>query len=159
MWIDVGIGLWLLVTLVWGIRYGLVRTAFGLGGLVAGVALAGAYSRELADLIPLEEKIAGVVAFIAIFLVTFVAAVVLGRALHKLLHWATLGWVDCLGGGVFGLLVGGAVAGAALTAVLRYFPESASAINTSQLGKFLAENFPQILKVLPEEFRNLLPGD
>ena len=57
MWIDVGIGLWLLVTLVWGIRYGLVRTAFGLGGLVAGVALAGAYSRELADLIPLDETL------------------------------------------------------------------------------------------------------
>jgi membrane protein required for colicin V production len=159
MWIDIGIGVWLFITLVWGIRYGLVRTVFGLGGLVAGVALAGAYSKELAGIIPLDEKIAGVIAFIIIFIVVFIAAVILGRVLYKLLHWASLGWIDYLGGAVLGLLVGGVVAGAALTAVLRYFPESATAINASQLGRFLAENFPQILQVLPEEFRGLLPGD
>lgn len=156
MWIDIAIGAWLFIALLWGVRYGLVRTVFGLGGLVAGVALAGAYSGKLAGSIPLDERIAGAIAFIAIFLAVFVAAVVAGRALYRLLHWASLGWIDYLGGAALGLLVGGAVAGAALTGVLRYFPEAAAAVNSSHLGKFLVENFPQVLQFLPEEFRGLL---
>ena len=156
MVIDVAIGVWLLLALIWGIRHGLIRMVFGLGGIVLGIILAGQYSKELATKFPFDEKIAGIVAFIVIFLLVFIVAVVVGRILYRLFRWASLGWIDYLGGGLLGLLIGAMVAGGALTAVLRYMPEAASTIQSSRLGSFLVENFPLVLQLLPEEFRGLL---
>ncbi len=156
MWIDIAIGVWLLVTLIWGIKHGLIRMVFGLGGIVLGIILAGQYSKELAAKFPFDDKVAGIVAFVLIFLLVLIAAVILGRILHRLFHWADLGWIDYLGGGILGLLIGAMVAGAALTAVLRYMPDAAPTIQGSRLGSFLVENFPLVLKLLPEEFRGLL---
>ncbi len=160
MWLDIAIGVWLALSLLWGVRYGLIRTVFGLGGIVAGVAVAGAYYRELAGKIPLgDDKVAGIVAFVAVFVGVFVLAVIVGKVLYRLLHWAALGWLDYLGGGALGLLMGGVIAGAALTGVLRFFPEAGATVRGSQLARFLVESFPLVLNLLPREFRGLIPGD
>ena len=160
MWLDIAIGVWLALSLAWGVRYGLIRTVFGLGGIVAGVAIAGAYYRELAGKIPVnDEKVAGIIAFVAVFVAVFVAAVILGKILYRLFHWAALGWLDYLGGGALGLAMGGVIAGAALTGVLRFFPEAGATIQGSQVARFLVESFPLVLNLLPREFRGLIPGD
>jgi membrane protein required for colicin V production len=142
------------------VRYGLIRTIFGLGGIVVGVAIAGAYYQKLADKIPIgDDKAAGIIAFVAIFLAVFILAVILGKVLHKLFHWAALGWLDYLGGGILGLLMGGMIAGAALTGVLRFFPAAGATVQSSQLARFLVGSFPLVLNLLPREFQGLIPGD
>lgn len=155
MWLDAVLGVFLLLASAWGAKYGVVRALFGLGGIVAGVLLGGRYHGDLGTLLPIgDPEVAGAIAYALIFVLVWVAVVLFGHLVRRLLHWSALGWIDHLGGGIFGLAMGAVIAGAALTAALKFFPDSAGIISRSRLAGFLTETFPLVLNLLPEELRD-----
>ena len=111
-WIDlVIIGAVGLLALL-GLRSGILAPAFGVGGLVVGIALALQYHSQLAAGLEelIDEPVArAAAAFIAIVLGTAVASRLAASLVRKLLAYLVLGWLDH---------VAGAAAGAAIAVVL-----------------------------------------
>lgn len=106
--IDIIILLVLAVGLFTGIWKGVIRQAFALGGLIAGLVLGKLFSKPVAvflmDSFCMSEKTATVIAYIAILVLVPVACMLAGGLLSKLVKFVKLGFFDRLAGGIFGLL-------------------------------------------------------
>ncbi len=152
-WLDIVILVAIAIAVFLGLRMGLIKAALSLAGLIIGVVLAGHYytpfSQQLA-FIP-GEGIAKVVAFAIILIGVMIIAAVLAR----LLTWAAkvimLGWVNHLGGAVFGLLLG-VIFCSALLAMWVNFVGMEGAIAKSTIAPILLDRFPVVLALLPGEF-------
>lgn len=151
-WLDIVLLVLLAIAAFLGLRIGLIKAALSLAGLIVGVILAGRYYGSLAQhlgFIP-SDGVAEVVAFIIILLVVLIIALVLAL----LLKWATsaimLGWVDRLGGAIFGLLWGAILYGALLAMWLKYVG-GAEVITESAVASILVKSFPLVLALLPQE--------
>ena len=108
-WLDlliVGILAW---TTFRAFTNGLIREVVSLLGLVAGVALSGAFYDDLSsnlEFVIADPTSRSLVAFAAIFIGTTVAGAVIGSVLHTAAALLFLGPLDKLGGAAFGLLKG-----------------------------------------------------
>lgn len=100
-----------------GFRGGLIRSAFKLLGLVAGLLLARPVAIWVAPQLPGALEFTG--SWILLVLVCFVAITavfaLVGWLLAKAIGWTPLAWVDRLGGAALGLGMGLVVAGAILS--------------------------------------------
>ncbi len=152
-WLDIAIIVAVAIPALIGLRAGMIRIVLSLAGLIAGVILAGRYYVPLSErltFIP-QETAAKVVAFAIILVGVMLIAVVLAT----LLKWAALvtmlGWVNHIGGAVFGLLLGAIFCSALLVIWLKFFG-TAGAIDESVLAAILVKGFPVVLGLLPDEF-------
>lgn len=88
-----------------GFQRGLVEEVGRLVGLVLAVFLAGKFSIVLAPMVPIDNETAQrAVAFIGIFLITLFGVNMAAKAIHAVLEFALLGWLDSLGGTLFGVM-------------------------------------------------------
>jgi membrane protein required for colicin V production len=126
-----------------GLRQGLIRTVFGIAGLIGGIFLAGRYYDELAARIfPSSAYWGNVAAYAIIAVVTLLVASVIGWLLAKLVNFAALGWVDKLVGGVLGVVIGGLLCAAVLAIALKVYPDLQATIDQSIIARFLVGGFP-----------------
>lgn len=93
----------------WGIWRGFMRAVMSLSGWVLAFLAAGSLSGALGDMLP--TSMAGpearmLIAFVALFLLTLIAATVVGMLLSKFFKAAGLSGVDRTLGGLFGLALG-----------------------------------------------------
>ncbi len=152
-WLDIVILVIIAVATFLGLRIGIIKAALSLAGLIVGVILAGRYyipfSQQLA-FIP-QASIAKIVAFAIILIGVMIIAIVLA----VLLKWAAsammLGWVNRLGGAVFGLGLGAIFCGALLVMWVKFVGID-GAIAESTLVPILLDRFPVVLALLPSEF-------
>lgn len=91
-----------------GIVRGLIRQAFSLGGIIAGVICGAFLYKPLAGFLlnglNMTEKVAQVLSFIVILLLVPILFGLIGRMVSRLVHVADLGFIDRLLGGLFGTL-------------------------------------------------------
>jgi len=136
----------------------MIKAALSLAGLIVGVIVAGRYY------LPLSEKLSFIssasVAEITAFIIILVGIMVIAGVLAKLLKWTAsvmmLGWVNHLGGAVFGLLLGAIFCGALLATWVKFLGET-TAITESNLAFILVDFFPVVLALLPDEFDSVRP--
>ena len=152
-WLDIVIIVAIAITTFLGLKIGIIKAVLSLAGLIVGVILAGHYNIPLSHqlaFIP-GENVAKAVAFAIILIGVMVIAVVLAR----LLKWATsavmLGWVNQLGGAIFGLVLGAIFCSALLTIWVKWLGIG-STITESIVAAVLLDKFPLILALLPDEF-------
>ena len=152
-WLDIVIIVVIAITTLIGLRTGIIKAALSLAGLIVGVILAGRYY------LPLSEQLAFIpqasVAKIVAFAIILVGVMIIAGVLASLLKWAAsvvmLGWVNHLGGAVFGLVLGAIFCGALLATWVKFLG-IAEAITESNLAFILVDFFPVVLALLPEEF-------
>jgi len=104
-WIILG---FLAVGLLTGFIKGVIKQAFSLGGLVLGIICGTLLYKPFAAMLQgifssMSDKTAGIVAFIVILLVVPLVCGLVGALLSKLVHAASLGFLDRLLGAAFGL--------------------------------------------------------
>ena len=158
-WLDIviigGVG-WFTFT---GLTAGFIREVFNLGGLILGVVLAGKYYGALAGGLTFisSASVAKIFAFILIFVAVLVVVHVLASLLHQVVSFLFLGWIDHLGGALFGLIKGAAIFELFLIAFTR-FPLFGmdTAIQGSIIGRFLLDKVPVLLSLLPQEFSDVI---
>jgi len=136
-----------------GLRQGIIRTVFGIAGLIGGIVLAGRYYGGLAAVLsPGGATWASVAAYAIILIATLIVAGVIGWLVAKLVHFVALGWLDRLIGFILGVFVGGLLCAAVLAIISKYYPGSVATISQSAIAKFLMSQFPLLLALLPKEF-------
>ncbi len=156
-WLDIVIIVILVVPMFLGFRRGLIGTVLPLIGIVLGIVVAGqGYSYVAEHWLSgwLESPAqANIVAFILIFILLMIAITVVTKLVRGFLGLLLLGWIDKFGGLVFGLVMGGVVAGALLSIVSKFFSSRVEAtVADSALAAFLLDKFPFVLYLLPKEF-------
>lgn len=103
-WLDIVIGL-LLVLAVWqGWRQGVVTQVLGLAALALGVFLGWKYGGSIGRWFGLEEVMARVVGFIIVLVVVILAVVLIGRLTRGLFRIVGLGIFDSFLGVLFSVL-------------------------------------------------------
>lgn len=136
-----------------GLKNGIIKSVLSLAGLIVGVILAGRLYVPLAGqltFIP-SENAAKVLAFAVILIGVMVVAAVLAGLLKAVTSIMMLGWVNRLGGAVFGLVLGAVITGAMLTVWIRFFG-AGQTIGESKLARLLVDFLPLVLALLPDEF-------
>jgi membrane protein required for colicin V production len=152
-WLDIVIIVVIVLLGIAGLRQGIIRTVFGIAGLIGGIVLAGRYYGELAALLFPSGAIWGnIAAYAIILLATLLVAGVIGWLVAKLVHFAALGWLDRLVGFILGVVIGGLLCAAVLAIVGKYYPGAEAVISQSVIARFLMEQFPLLLALLPAEF-------
>jgi len=152
-WLDIVIIAVAVLLGILGLRQGIIRTAFSIAGLIAGIVLAGRYYDELAALLsPSGATWVNIAAYSIILLATLIVAAVVGSLVAKLVHIVMLGWLDRLVGFILGIVIGGLFCAAILAAVLKYYPGAGAVVSQSGIAKFLMAGFPLLLALLPGEF-------
>ena len=152
-WLDIVILVIVAINTLTGLRMGLIKAVLSLAGVIVGIVLAGRYYAQLAGVLTFisETGVAEAVAFALILIgVMVVASVIAG-----LLKWASslimLGWVNRLGGAVFGFLMGAIFCGALLS-LWGKFLGVPDVFGESNLAGILLDRFPAVLGLLPGEF-------
>lgn len=152
-WLDIVIIVVLVASIFIGGKTGLIKSLLSLAGLVAGINLAGRYYLTLAErltFIP-QEKAAHIVAFALILIGVMVVAALVGWILTKIISAVMLGWVNGLGGMVFGLVMAG-LSVSTLLAIWVKFLGMNQVISDSGLASLLLNQLPVILALLPPDF-------
>jgi membrane protein required for colicin V production len=152
-WLDFVILLIIVIATFLGLWVGLIRAGLFLVGIIVGVILAGRFYLPFSQVLSFlpGEGTAKVVAFAIILIGVMVIAVLLAVLLKRLTSLVLLGWVDRLGGAIFGLLLGAIFCGA-LLAIWAKFLGVGGAISGSTLASILLDHFPLVLALLPGEF-------
>ena len=155
--LDIVIAVALVVPIFTGLKQGLIKAALSLAGLIVGVVLASNYYQALGDRLTFitNEDAANIVGFAIILVVVMIIANVAAALLKFTAKVAMLGWVDRLGGAVFGFLMGAIFMGAVLATVVKFFGSTMgtdSWVADSFLAGILLDKFPLVLGFLPGEF-------
>jgi len=152
-WLDIVIVVAIALSTFLGFRTGLIKAVLLLAGLIVGIILAGRYYAPFSEQLAFISQ-AGVAKVVA-FAIILIGVLVITTVLARLLKWAAsvimLGWVNRLGGAVFGLLLG-ALFCSALLAVWVNFLGPTAVITKSGLAALLLDNLPMVLALLPDEF-------
>jgi membrane protein required for colicin V production len=142
-WLDIVIIVVLILLGVAGLRQGMIRTVFGIAGLIGGIVLAGRYYDELAArLFPSGAIWGNIAAYAIILLATLLVAGVIGWLIAKLVNFAALGWLDKVMGFILGVVIGGLLCAAILAIAVKFYPGVEATINQSVIARFLVGGFP-----------------
>ena len=136
-----------------GLRIGLIKALLSLAVLIVGIILAGYYYAPLSQrltFIP-QDSVAKVVAFAIILIGVMVIASIAARFIKWAVSAVMLGWVNYLGGAIFGLALGALLCSALLATWGKFF-DVADIISQSSLAVILLDRFPAVLALLPDEF-------
>ena len=124
-WIDVVLLLLVLVSLIWGIQTGVMRTLFVAIGIVLGWWLAGQFADDVGGLVgdlPTLNSIVTAVAYWVIIIGTAVVVKKVGDLIRSAMVVGTLGaagFADRLGGLLLGLIIAIALTSAVVIALTR----------------------------------------
>ncbi len=151
-WLDIVIIVLLFIPTFTGLRKGLIKTGLSLAGLLIGITLAGRLHSSLAETFTFtdNEGIANVLAFVLILAAVMVVAMIIAFLLRKLVNAITIGWLDHLGGALFGLFSGFIFIGAILAIIVKYL--GSDLIMSSFIAQIMLDYFPIVLGLLPEDF-------
>ncbi len=98
-----------------------------------------------------SDNVAKIVAFAIILIGVMVVARVVAGLLKRVVSMLMLGWIDRVGGAIFGLVLGATLCGALLAIWIKYLG-MADAIAESALAFLLLDRLPMVLALLPGEF-------
>lgn len=154
-WLDIIIFVALIVPIFTGLMQGLIKAALSLAGIIVGVVLASNYYENLAGVLGFisNEDVANIVAFIIILAIVFIIANLIAFFLRATIKALMLGWVDRVGGAVFGLVMGTIFISAILATIVKFFGEGM--VTESALAAFLLDKFPIVLGLLPSQFDSI----
>jgi len=152
-WLDIVLIVLLFIPTFMGLRKGLIKTALSFAGLIIGIVLAGRFYDSLSVIFGFtnNETLANVLAFVLILAAVYIVALLLAKLLRSIAQSLLIGWVDNLGGAIFGLLSGFLLLGAILAVIVKY--AGSDVIAQSFMARLMLDYFPVVLGLLPEDFK------
>ena len=154
-WIDIVIAAYLVISVITGIAQGLIKSVLSLLGVIVGLILAANYYKQLGGALKIisNTEVANVVAFVIIMLAVMAVATIIAVVLKTVIKTIMLGWLDRIGGAIFGLILGALSVAGILAVIVKV--TGTNLITDSALAKILLDKFPIILSLLPSEFKTI----
>ena len=160
-WLDILIAIFLVISIIQGVKAGLIKSIFSIAGIAAGLGVAIVYyvegSNLVLSLINLPRFIADSLSFIILFSITAVLIHAFGFVVALVTRFSPLRLVDKIGGGGAGLVIGLGVVGVILLLLIAFpiFGGIQDYLEQSAIAPFIAENTELVIG----GFSNLLPVD
>ncbi len=152
-WLDIVLLVVIAIPTLLGFRAGIIKAVLSLAGVIVGVILAGRYYVLLSEQLTFITH-AGAAKIVA-FAIILIGVMIIAGVAASLFKWAAsivmLGWVNRLGGALFGFLLGAILCGAFLATWINFLGIG-GAIADSALARVLLDYFPMVLALLPDEF-------
>lgn len=143
--------------LIRGVFRGLVREISSIIGVLGGFYAAYTYYPRLAQwMAPWISNPAylNILSFIVIFSLVVTIVAILAVVIKYLLNIAYLGWIDRIGGALFGLLKGGLVCCVLFIVLTSFLPKGATLIKESTLAPYGAKVSEGLATVLTQDMKN-----
>jgi membrane protein required for colicin V production len=179
-WLDLTLGLILLMSVISGFAEGLVKSGIGFVASILGLVLGLQYYREVGvSLRPYIHEVshANLAGFLIVFFGISILASVAAGILARFVREVHLGTVDRIAGGAFGLVRGVFFATVIIWAMLAFMPASNQLIAGSRLApgvmyaaRRVADSSPEdvresfrrsyreLNRVLPDKVKNRMDG-
>ena len=158
-WLDIIIIIALIIPTFIGFKRGLIKTVLPLGGIMLAIVLAGHFYGSMASWLSnwLESTSqANIAAFVLIFVLVMAVVFIVASVLHRFISLMLLGWVDKIGGLIFGLAIGAFICSALLALIVNFpFSGVGDTVRGSGLAAFFLDHFPFVLGLLPGEFESV----
>ena len=154
-WLDIVIILVIAFFVVSAFQTGLIREVVTLVSVVVGVIAAGLFYDNLArDVLSFieDDDVARVVGFLVLLGAVYLAGQLIAIMLKQTASILLLGWVDHIGGGLFGLLKGLVVVEVLIIAFVTFDVGLRDSIDGSALASVFLDARSVVLFVLPDEF-------
>lgn len=123
-YLDVIIGIILLIFIFGGLKNGVIREAFDLAAFIVGIygafRFSGFVGEELSTKIDMSEEWISIISFIIVFVALSLIINLIGKSISKIVESLNLGIVDKTGGVLFGIAKGLLLVGV-LILVLEFF--------------------------------------
>lgn len=155
-WLDIILGILIIVTLVRGLWVGLSRAIASFAGVLLGFWFAIQFYYVISQkIIPFirNELWASVVSFLALFFFVYTAFFILGIIIHSLLKALRLRWMDRLMGGVVGFAKGLLLSGIIIFLLTFFLPENTRLLKESALYPKLSEISKTIVMLVPTKIK------
>jgi membrane protein required for colicin V production len=159
-WVDFVMIGFLLAFLIYGISRGFIRQILGIAAIVLGLVLAARFGPSLAesrffdDLRQHNPNLPGMISYIAIFLLTTVAAgIIIALLTPRREPHRELRAVDSFLGAVLGALQGVLILGGLSIGLLEWKDPRAEPVQRSVLAPRLAEGCRDLVRLIPEKVR------
>lgn len=143
-------------SLVRGLFRGLVKELSSIIGVLGGFYAAYTYYHVLAGLLAgliHDTAYLNILSFLAIFCGVLIVVGVLGVIIKYLLNIAFLGWVDRIGGFVFGVLKGVLIVSILFITLTAFLPKGAAFIKNSELAPHVSWVSEKMAKVISKEMK------
>ena len=143
-------------SLVRGLFRGLVKEISSIIGVFGGFYAAYTYYPALAKLIARlihDVSYLNIVSFLIIFCGVLIAVSVLGVIIKYLLNIAFLGWVDRIGGVIFGVAKGVLVVSVIFISLTTFLPQGSAFIKNSVLAPHVSWVSEKMAKVVSKEMK------
>ncbi len=156
-WLDIGISITVVLFAFMGLRRGLVGELFSIvaicGAIIAGVMFY-AYAGDLFIQYNLvkSKAIASAGGFIVIMLGVYMAVKLIGRGLRGVIMALHLGWLDKMGGGLFGAVKGVIIAFLIISAASLFYLQKGPLLSNSILLPYINKSFSVLKEIIPGDF-------
>ena len=165
-YLDIIIGIIWIIFALGGLRNGIIREAFSLaaflGGIYGAIRLSDMVGKWLSNIINVNEEWMAVISFIIVFIVLALLINWLGNLLANLIESVSLGFIDKIGGIVFGVAKGFLLVGV-LILLLDFFgikdvlneeTREGSKLykNSEKVAAWIYENKDGWIKTIDEEY-------
>ncbi len=144
-----------------GLRSGLIRESTTLLGMVLGLVVAGRFYEGLGPVFLSwfhTKGMSNLVAFAAILAATWIFVLLLGNVLRDILSSIRLGWLDHVGGAIFGIAKGLFMSELVVLILMAVPSKSLQAgLQASALGGWLVSIAPKLLGLIPPVLRYWKP--
>lgn len=135
---------------------GLIKELSAIIGVFGGFYSAYTYYPLLAKLLSRWISDAGygnILSFLIIFCVVFLIISILGIIIRYVMNLVFSGWVDHVGGAVFGLLKGALIVSVFFIALTAFLPKGAPIIQESMLCPYVSEVSSAMAKVVSKDMK------
>ncbi|MCK4353573.1 CvpA family protein [candidate division WOR-3 bacterium] len=156
MWLDIIAIIIIIGCVIHSFIKGAIREVFSLGGLIVGIYVGSKFYKLFAEILPISNvKIANVVSFIVLFIITALIINFIGFILRKTLHILRIGFIDKLIGGVLGFIGGTLIVGL-ICLFLSLFPAGKSAVRHSKIAPIVFKELSWIKGLFPKDIQKKL---
>lgn len=139
-----------------GLFRGLVKELSSVVGVLGGFYGAYSYYAPLSKLMSgfiSDASYRNILGFLLIFCAVFVIISIVGVVIKYLLNVAFLGWVDRIGGVIFGMVKGILIVAVLLIALTAFLPKGAALIKRSLAAPHVLWLSENMAKVVPEDMK------
>ena len=143
-------------TLIRGFMRGIIKEIVGIFGVIGSFLIAinfyGKLTPYIIKMVP-DPQIADIIAFASLFIGSVLLLYLIGAIIRELLKALSLGWLDRLGGGVFGFIKGTLICSLIILVLTLILSPKSSLITTSRLSPYISMVTEKIIYIIPKDVK------